>query len=182
MAASCDVVGHGVRPAIGVVAVAALALVGFGGTAEASRQMPTGSTISSAALNSMGNPEAPTVPKVPFGNQPCESLTASDEQALKMVSVHGKPDRAPATLPIDNMCSYVSGGGLAARIGYMTDEDYRFNHDGNQSTSRKAPADLPGAFYDQQGGLWFAKNGYYVVVTGASAFKEPVSHVVAGKL
>jgi hypothetical protein len=126
----------------------------------------------------------PTVPKVPFGNQPCQSLTAADGQALGMTKMVGKADRAPATLPIDNFCTYLQGDGanVGTEIGYVTDIDYQTNRDGNRSTSHQAPADLPGAFYDRQGGLWFAKNGYDVVVSGANKFKEPAAHLVAAKL
>jgi hypothetical protein len=64
----------------------------------------------------------------------------------------------------------------------MTKGDYDLNSHGNRSTTRQAPTDLPGAFYDDQGGLWIAKNGYYVVVSGRQAFREPVARLIAGKL
>ena len=155
MANSCGVVWRGVRPSLVLVGVAATALV-----AQA------------------------TVPKVPFGNQPCQSLTAGEGQTLGMTKIVAKADRAPATLPIDNFCTYLQGDGanVGAQIGYVTDIDYKTNHDGNQSTSHHAPTDLPGAFYDKQGGLWFTKDGYDVVVSGASKYREPVAHLLVAKL
>jgi hypothetical protein len=125
----------------------------------------------------------PTPPKVPFGNQPCQSLSAADEATLKMPSpIDAKPDRAPAKLAFDNMCTYTHAGTRYAQVGYMTKGDYDMNSTGNRSSDRQAPTDLPGAFYDKQGGLWIAKNGYYVVVSGRQAMREPVARTIAGKL
>ena len=125
----------------------------------------------------------PTPPKVPFGNSPCASLSAADETELKFLTpVTAKPDRAPATLAADNMCTYTHGGTKLAQLGYMTRMDYEMNNEGNRSTSTQAPADLPGAFYDKQGGLWLSKNGYYVVVSGKRESREPVARIIAKKL
>jgi hypothetical protein len=90
----------------------------------------------------------------------------------------GKPDRAPATLPFENVCSYEG----YIQVGYMTQIDFQTNRDGNRSTSHTAPNDLPQAFYDKQGGLWFEKNGYYVVVSGKSALREAAARIIVGKL
>src|SRR5215469_15234485 len=134
-------------------------------------------------LSGLGQSKGPILPKVPFSNKPCESLSAADRATLKMAgTVQDKPDRAPATLPFDNICTYLNGGSKDAQIGYQTKVDYDTNSSGNRSNTRQAPADLPGAFYDGQGGLWFAKNGYYVVVSGRAAFREPVARLLAGKL
>jgi hypothetical protein len=127
--------------------------------------------------------EQPTPPKVPFGNNPCASLSAADQAQLKLTTpVDAKPDRAPAKLAADNMCTYTHGGTRLAQIGYMTQMDYTTNNDGNRSKSKQAPADLPGAFYDKQGGLWLSKNGFYVVVSGKSELREPVARIIAKKL
>ena len=127
--------------------------------------------------------EQPTPPKVPFGNNPCGSLSAADQAQLKLTTpVDAKPDRAPATLAANNMCTYTHGGTRLAQVGYMTQMDYTTNSDGNRSKSKQAPADLPGAFYDKQGGLWLSKNGYYVVVSGKSELREPVARIIAKKL
>jgi hypothetical protein len=127
--------------------------------------------------------QQPTPPKVPFGNKPCASLSAPDETELKFLTpVVATPDRAPATLATDNVCTYAHGGTRLAQVGYMTQLDYDANKAGNRSTSNQAPTDLPGAFYDRQGGLWLSKNGYYVVVSGKSALREPVSRIIAKKL
>jgi hypothetical protein len=134
-------------------------------------------------LSGLGQSKGPTLPKVPFSNKPCESLSPADRASLKMPeTVQGKPDRAPATLPIDNICTYSNSGSQYSQIGYQTKLDYDTNSTGNRSKTRQAPADLPGAFYDGQGGLWFTKNGYYVVVSGRSALREPVARLLAGKL
>lgn len=124
-----------------------------------------------------------TVPKVPFGNQPCQSLSQDEQQGLEQSAwgysrpVPGKPDRAPAGLPYDNVCIY-----NGFNVGYMTQVDYQTNHDGNHSTQRADPPGLPGAFYDKQGGLWFATNGYFVVVAGSHKLEEAAAHAIAGKL
>jgi hypothetical protein len=123
-------------------------------------------------------------PKVPFGNAPCKSLSEDEQKELEQKAlgyarpVAGKADRAPATLSFDNMCS-CSGN---VNVGYMTQADYNTNKDGNRSSSRTAPSDLPGAFYDKQGGLWFAKDGYYVVVSGSHKLVEQAARVIAAKV
>ena len=124
-----------------------------------------------------------TPPKVPFNNQPCRSLTPADQVTLKMDGpLKETPFKAPGDLKLDNVCSYYHGGTRVAQIGYMTKADYDGNSHSNRSTSRQAPADLPGGFYDAQGGLWITKNGYYVVVSGKQALREPVARLIAGKL
>jgi len=44
-----------------------------------------------------------------------------------------------------------------AQVGYMTQMDYTSNKESKQSKSKQAPTDLPGAFYDKQGGLWLSQ-------------------------
>jgi hypothetical protein len=131
----------------------------------------------------IGNASGDDVPKVPFGNQPCQSLSAADQATLQFPgTLTGRPDRAPATLPYDNVCTWDHGGTRYVQIGYQAKIDYDANRGGNQSTSHQAPTDLPGAFYDRQGGLWFTKNGYFVVVSGKSKLREPVAKILAAKL
>jgi len=149
-------------------------LVGCAKGKESDSQVDAADTAPPFAL---GTPKGPIVPKVPFGNQPCLSLSTAEQQAIGMSPEPGKPDRAPAILPADNMCSYDE-----AQVGFMTDVDYQSNHDTNLSTTRKSPADLPGAFYDKQGGLWFTVKGYDVVVGGSDRFKEKIAHLLVGKL
>lgn len=125
----------------------------------------------------------PQPPKAPFSNHRCQSLTPADEATLKMPSpIDARPDRAPAKLAFDDMCTYTHGGAHYAQVGYMTKADYDTNSTGNRNTKPPAPTDLPGAFYDKQGGLWIAKNGCYVVVSGRQAMREPVARLIAGKL
>ena len=125
----------------------------------------------------------PTSPKVPFGNNPCASLSSAEQTELKLSTpVTAKPDRAPAKLAADNMCTYTHAGTKLVQVGYMTQMDYTTNNEGNRSKSKQAPADLPGAFYDKQGGLWLSKNGYYAVISGKSELREPVARLIAKKL
>ncbi len=122
-------------------------------------------------------------PKVPFNNDPCQALTAADQATLKIDGpIHATAGRAPGNLKSDNICDYTHGGTRVSQIGFMTKVDYDANSNGNRSKTHQAPADLPGAFYDGQGGLWIAKNGYYVVLAGKSALREPIARLLAGKL
>ncbi|HEX4642315.1 MAG TPA: hypothetical protein VH161_02570, partial [Candidatus Acidoferrales bacterium] len=75
-----------------------------------------------AALQTPGNgKQGPTLPKVPLGNQPCQSLSADDLHNLQFLSAApGKADRAPATLAFDNIRFY---GPM--HVGYMTQLDYK---------------------------------------------------------
>jgi len=131
----------------------------------------------------IGNAAGDDLPKVPFGNQPCQSLSAADQATLGFPgTLTGRPDRAPANTPHDNVCTWDHGGSRYVQIGYQAKIDYDANRSGNQSDKHQAPADLPGAFYDRQGGLWFAKNGYFVVVSGKSKFREPVAKILVAKL
>jgi hypothetical protein len=129
-------------------------------------------------------PKSATLAKVPFGNVPCKSLTQEEQQSLEQKALGyarptpGKPDRAPATLPFDNVCFYSS----YVNVGYMTQADYETNSTANRSASQTAPGDLPRAFYDNQAGLWFATNGYYVTVKGSKKLREEAARVIAAKL
>ncbi len=176
--------------ALGAVVLGALALVGCSKGGKGQSQAAVDSlnaaadAVDSAAADTMfpfGKPKPPKVPKVPFNNQPCQSLTAAELSQLGIEKAEAHPDKAPGTLPTDNYCSYITNS-LETQVSYMTDDDYQMNQTGNRSTDHQAPADLPGAFYDAQGGLWFAKDGYYVVIAGRSTYKEPVAHIVAGKI
>ncbi|HVP61323.1 MAG TPA: hypothetical protein VMT11_12225 [Myxococcaceae bacterium] len=141
--------------------------------------------ILAGALSAAGDARSGelSAPKVPFGNHPCQSLSPQDQAKLGFPpGMTTQAFRAPAGLLFDNVCSYFHGGTLYAQIGYQAKIDYDTNSTGNRSKSHQAPADLPGGFYDGQGGLWFAKSGYYVVVSGKGAFREPVARLLAGKL
>src|ERR1700676_2117152 len=98
-----------------VVAIAAgvfLAILGAGysgastSVLSGSRSQAANLADSSAGidLSQLGSSKGPTLPKVPFGNRPCQSLSASDQMSLGFSSTPGKPDRAPGTLPFDNLC------------------------------------------------------------------------------
>jgi hypothetical protein len=145
---------------------------------------PAQSASASPVNASLPRQSGPTPPKVPFGNRPCQSLSQIEQKQIEQQAlgysepVPGKPDRAPATLPFDNVCFYRGH----VNVGYMTKIDYDTNNGGNRSTSRTAPSDLPQAFYDKQGGLWFTKNGYYVVVSGSHKLLEQVARIIAAKL
>jgi hypothetical protein len=163
--------------------LAGLALLAAGcGQDQANEHAHSDSSLV-AALNDFSKPPAPVPPKVPFGNQPCQSVTPAEATSLGVrEATSNKADRAPANLPYDNVCTYYAGGSMAVQVGYQAEIDYQANQDGNHSTSRADPTDLPGAFYDRQGGLWFTKNGYYVVISGESAFRDKAARLIAGKL
>jgi hypothetical protein len=157
-----------------------------------SGKTPPDSTAVQAALNAdsvaadsmlaaFGKPKPPALPKVPFNNQPCLSLSQADLGSLGIGSDDSKADRAPATLPYDNYCTYMSNS-QDVQVGYMTDMDYDTNRTGNRSTSRTAPPNLPGAFYDGQGGLWFTTKGYYVVIAGRDMYKERAAQIIIARL
>jgi hypothetical protein len=129
---------------------------------------------SSAALP--GAPKPPTPPKVPANNQPCAVLSLDELKALGISGATTRPDRAPSNLPFDNLC-FIGG----VHYGFMAMIDYQTNQTGNRDVSKTAPADLPGAFYDGQGGLWFAKDGYYVSI-GANNLAEKLASALAAKL
>jgi hypothetical protein len=86
------------------------------------------------------------------------------------------------SLTYDNACRWYSGGTELTLIAYMTQEDYDGTSQTMRSKENVAPTDIPGAFYDRQGYLWFAKNGYYVEVGAGSKSRESVARQVAGKL
>jgi hypothetical protein len=166
-------------PACVGIGLGALALASCGHSAAPPQAESPAPAESLAAL--MGGQHQLTLPKVPFGNAPCQTLSADDQKALGATQPGaGKPDRAPAGLPFDNVCMYYPA--LGVTVGYQAKVDYDMNHDSNRSTDRQAPAGLPGAFYDRQGGLWLAKDGYYVVLNGSQALIEKASPVVAAKL
>lgn len=127
--------------------------------------------------------QRPDLPKVPFGNRPCQSLSQDEQKQIEMQAqgyaapVPGAPNRAPGNLPFDNVCMYHDFS-----VGYMAQGDYKVNRDSNRSTKHSIPQDLPDAFYGKQDGLWFKKNGYYVNIEGRSRLLEPVARVVAAKL
>lgn len=117
------------------------------------------------------------VPKVPFANQPCQSLSATDLRGLGVAASSGRPARAPAELPYDNLCVF---GKVV--VAYVTQRNYESNQQHNINASRTPPKGLPGAFYDKQGGLWFAKDGYYVVVSGSGDVEVKAAGMIAARL
>ena len=139
--------------------------------------------IRSLANIALAKQASSNLPKVPFGNQPCQSLSQDEQKQIEMqaqgyaMPVPGKPERAPANLPFDNACIYHDFS-----VGYMSQGDYVFNRDGNHSTEHADPSDLPDAFYGKQDGVWFKKNGYYVNVEGRHRLQEPVAKAIAAKL
>src|SRR5262249_61036263 len=65
------------------------------------------------SLSAAGDSTAsgPDLPKVPFANQPCQSLSSADQATLKIPGpLTARSDRAPGTLPFDNVCTYDHGG------------------------------------------------------------------------
>ena len=121
-------------------------------------------------------------PKVPFGNQPCRSLTAGELKDLKIAKpppTTPEPGREPDSLAFDNTCDF----GYQSLV-YTTEGDYQNQKSELRNPRHNAPGDLPSAFYDVLGNLWFAKNGYYVTIPNntADAVKEKMARAVAAKL
>jgi hypothetical protein len=144
-------------------------------------QSPPPGVATAAPANSpaalLGAPKAPTPPKVPANNQPCAVLSLDDLKGLGISGATPRPDRAPANLPYDNLC-FIGG----VHYGFMALIDYETNQTSNRNTSKAAPADLPGSFYDRQGGLWFAKGGYYVNVASNGVAPAKLASALAAKL
>jgi hypothetical protein len=165
---------------VGVMVVA----VGCGRTRAPAR--PPADSAAAAALGDSAldttRPSHPEEPRVPFGDDPCQSLSSAEEARLGMSGpVEGTRGRAPDMLAIDNTCTYTRGSRRYVRVGYQSMVDYGLASS-TRSTTHRAPGDLPGAFYDRRDGLWFTRNGYYVVVIGESRFREPVARIVDAKL
>src|SRR5262249_59229127 len=75
------------------------------------------------SLSAAGDSTAsgPDLPKVPFANQPCQSLSSADQATLKIPGpLTARSDRAPGTLPFDNVCTYDHGGSRCARGGFTS--------------------------------------------------------------
>lgn len=151
----------------------------------------SGSPNATSTGNSQAGASADTeatsdLPKVPFGNRPCQSLSQDEQKNLGFnMPVVATASRSPDGLPYDNTCSYESSyksGALS--IEYGTRKDYEYQRDNLRKASHAPPANIPGSFYDVLGNLWFAKDGYYVVVTNVSqpVSIEKVTAVIAAKL
>ena len=133
----------------------------------------------SATASAAGNSDSP---KVPFGNQPCRSLTASELKDLgiaKPAPAKPEPGHEPDSLAFDNTCDF----GYQTLV-YTTESNYESQENELRNPRHTAPGDLPGAFYDVLGNLWFAKKGYYVTIPNntADAVKEKTARAVAAKL
>jgi hypothetical protein len=125
---------------------------------------------------------ASDLPKVPFGNQPCRSLSADELKDLgiaKPVPAKPEPGREPDGLAFENTCDF----GYQTLV-YTTRSNYEDQKSNLRNPRHNAPADLPDAFYDTLGNLWFAKKGYYVGIPNntADAVKEKMARVIAAKL
>lgn len=179
--------GHAVwtsaRAALALATLALVTLTGCNRGEQAQQMASTGASDTSvdAVLPAR---KAPALPRVPFNQQPCQSLSAADMTALHFPTpVHTVPYKeTPDSLPYDNACRWYNGGTELALIAYMTQEDYDGTSQSMRSTQHVAPTDIPGAFYDQQGYLWFAKNGYSVEIGPGSKSREAVARLLAGKL
>jgi hypothetical protein len=89
------------------------------------------------------------------------------------------PGREPDELGFDNRCDF----GYQFLV-YTTRSNYDYQRDNLRNARHDAPVDLPGAFYDVLGNLWFAEKGYYVTVPNntADAVKEKMARMAAAKL
>lgn len=141
----------------------------------------------SGMQNTTGVDEPPTAPppdtpKVPFGKQPCRSLTPDEIKNLgiaKPAPAKPEPGHEPDGLAFDNTCDF----GYQTLV-YTTESSYAAQKNELRNPRRSAPADLPNAFYDVLGNLWFAEKGYYVTVpnNAADSIKEKMARMIAAKL
>jgi hypothetical protein len=141
---------------------------------------PASTPDTTQASAGSGDRSDPALPKVPFGNQPCQSFSQGEQQHLGLGKpVPGKSSHSPDDLGYDNVCEYSD-----QTIEYTSRNDYIEQRDHLRSSQHAAPADIPGAFYDVLGNLWFAEKGYYVVLPNnvAAATREKAARVVAAKL
>lgn len=139
----------------------------------------TGSANPQATASS-GTDATPDTPKVPYANQPCRTFSTSELKKLGFAANKPfQPGRDPDRLPFDNSCDF---GDMS--VEYTSRKEYQDQKDMLRSSRRTPPADLPDAFYDTLGNLWFSKNGYYVVIpnTISEAGKEKVARAIAAKL
>lgn len=119
-------------------------------------------------------------PKVPFGNQPCQTFSAGEMKQLGFaVSKPAKSSRDPDRLAFDNTCDFDY-----LTIEYTSQSSYTYQKDHLRKSGHHPPGDLPNAFYDVLGNLWFAEKGYYVVIpnTVSDTDKEKVAHAIVTKL
>lgn len=143
-----------------------------------------GTDISSAgsAPAITGGVTGSDTPKVPFGKQPCRSLTPDESRNLgitKPPPAKPEPGREPDGLGFDNTCDF----GYQSLV-YTTESSYEAQKNQLRNPRHNVPADLPNAFYDVLGNLWFAEKGYYVTVpnNAADSVKEKMARVIAAKL
>lgn len=142
---------------------------------------PPGAQDTTAASGSQAEASS-DVPKVPFGNRPCRSLTPEEIRDLGIAKTEPAkplPGREPDGLAFDNTCDF----GYQTLV-YTTESSYEAQRNELRNPRRSAPADLPNAFYDVLGNLWFAEKGYYVTVpnNAADSVKEKMARTIAAKL
>ena len=169
-----------VRTAWGVAVFCAIALLAACGR---SASPPGQAAATSPAINAAaapGDDGDSALPKVPFGNHPCQSLSQDEQKQLGFAKVvPGKPGREPDDLAYDNTCEFAY-----QTIVYDTTKNCAYQKDNLRSQQRSAPADIPGSFYDVLGNLWFSEKGYCVALPNnlADATREKMARVIAAKL
>lgn len=170
--------GRGARTsAYATLALLALAACNRG---EQAQQAASDTTLNTSTTTR----RAHALPKVPFNQQPCQSLSDADMATLhSAMPVRTVPYKETSdSLTYDNACRWYNGGTEQTLVAYMTQEDYDGTSQTMKSIENIAPTDIPGAFYDKQGYFWFAKNGYYVEIGSGSRPREAVARLLAGKL
>jgi hypothetical protein len=144
-----------------------------------SRDAETSPASGASVAGQVGESQS-AAPRVPFGGQPCRSLSTADLKRIGFATPGPpKPGRSPDDLALDNVCEF---GELS--IEFTTQKDYVYQRDKLRSHRQTAPADLPGAFYDVLGNLWFAKKGYSIVIANTVEDKQmvDVARAIAAKL
>jgi hypothetical protein len=166
--------------ACAIVALVAVVACNRGGHAQ---QTAIDTTATAPLDTQLPARTPPALPKVPFSQQPCQSLSAADMAALKFsMPVRTVPYKETSdSLTYDNACRWYNGSTELTLIAYQTQQDYDGTSQSMKSTEHIAPSDIPGAFYDTQGYLWFAKDGYYVEI-GQGHPREDVARRLVGRL
>lgn len=143
---------------------------------------PDAGTASAASAGAGATANASEEPKVPFGNRPCQSLTTDEIKNLgiaKPAPAKPEPGHEPNDLTFDNTCDF----GYQTLV-YTTESNYEAQRNELRNPRHNAPADLPNAFYDVLGNLWFEKKGYYVTVpnNASDSVKEKMARMIIAKL
>lgn len=165
-----------------VTIVVALVLLALAACTQSGSPNQSASSNLAPADAADGQGASSDLPKVPFGNQPCRSLSADEQKTLgiaKPPPAKPSPGREPDGLAFDNTCDF----GYQTLV-YTTRSDYEYQRNNLRNPRHQAPGDLPGAFYDVLGNLWFTEKGYYVTLpnNAADEVRVKMARAITAKL